>query len=259
MSSQALYVYAIVRGAVLELPASGLDAKPLHAVTTDDLSAVVHAKDEGAPYAGPDELVKVWAADHARVVDRLWETHAAVLPMTFDVIVAGDVDAPAEDRLRRWMQERAGSLRARLDVVAESCELKVQATLALGCTPAPEIDALDAAISAATPGRRVLLEKKRVQLERVAAARRADALHAALASDLAKVARDVRSGRSRGGSGSVNVASVVLLVDRSRIEEVGALLGSWTDREHGLDIAFYGPWPPYSFAELGEPPNSPDR
>lgn len=256
MSTPALYVYAIVRGAILELPSSGLEGKPLHAVTIDDLSAVVHTKDENAPYAGVDETVKVWAAEHAGVVERLWETHTAVLPMTFDVIVAGGVDAPSENRLRRWMQTRAGSLRARLDVVAGSCELNVQATLALGCTPAPEIDELDAAISAATPGRRVLLEKKRVQLERAAAALRADALHAEFESDLAKLARDMRSGRPRGGPRSVNVASVALLVDRPRIEEVGALLGSWADRERGLDIAFYGPWPPYSFAELGEPPNA---
>lgn len=120
---------------------------------------------------------------------------------------------------------------------------------AFGCTPAAELDELDVAIAAGTPGRRLLLEKKRAQLERAAASLRADTLQAALGSDLTRIAREVRRARARTNNpGAVNVTSLALLVERPRIADVGELLGSWTSRERGLDSAFYGPWPPYSFA-----------
>lgn len=257
MTAPALYVYAIVGGVRGDIAGAGLEDAPLRVVVEGGLTAVVHEKAAAEPYTGTDDRVKGWAAKHAAVVEMLWERHGTVLPMTFDVIVAGEADVSAETRLRDWLRANVDPLHARLAALAGKCELKVVATLRVGAARSTALDDLDAAIASASPGRRILLEKKREQLERTAAALRADALRAPLERELSALARDVRSARAARTDGrAVNVLSVAVLVERSRVGDIGAALGAWMAREDGLEVCFYGPWPPYSFADQGHRPSA---
>lgn len=245
----ALYVYAIVPSAAGDY-GPGIDAHPVRGVAGDGVVALVHDMDRASPYAGQDADVRRWALEHAAVVERAWEVHRAALPMSFDVIVRGDDGIAAETRLRAWLRDNAADLRARLDALAGTCELKVEVSIDPGSVRPSALAELDARIEAASPGMRVLLEKKRVVLLRSAASERADELHAALRAELCGLARDVRDGRpSRTEGKAIHVLTLALLVEQGAVDDVGAALGRWQDREPGLEIRFFGPWPPYSFAE----------
>src|SRR3954451_3967174 len=110
---RGLYVYALIRAASAARDlGTGIDDADLFAVPVGGVAAVVHDH-PGEPFGGADETLRRRVLQHNDVVDRLWSADRAVLPMTFDVIVAGDGDTSARERLQGWGRARgAGLLRA---------------------------------------------------------------------------------------------------------------------------------------------------
>src|SRR5206468_3392071 len=125
------YVYGLVRSRAIPPDATGIDAVPLRAVAVGDVAAVVHDHD-GEPYGGSDDEVRRRALEHNAVVERLWHEDRAILPMSFDVIVAPSASESAERRLTRWLEEVAELAKARLAATAGRVELRVD----IGLDPA---------------------------------------------------------------------------------------------------------------------------
>ncbi|MFE5291175.1 GvpL/GvpF family gas vesicle protein [Isoptericola sp. NPDC056618] len=250
-ATDGLYVYAVARGAPDDL-GTGIDGAAVEQVTARGLTAVVH-RHGAAPYSGPDDDVRRWVVEHSDVVDRLWQAADAVLPMSFNVIVAGTSDQPARQRLTSWLGEHAERLDARLAQLAGRGELQVEIGIDQHEAAAgdPRADALRAELESRPPGVRRLLTKRLEQLEREATDALADDLYPALRRRLSATAEEVtETRRAHPPAGVVPVLSVALLVPSDGVERVGGELARVRDEEPAARIRFVGPWPPYSFADL---------
>jgi hypothetical protein len=247
------YVYALVPASfpVAPLP-PGIDGRRLTVVRGGPVSAVVHEYG-GEPYSGDDDTTRRRVLEHNDVVDRLWQRDRAVLPMTFDVIVAGTEESTAAARLEQWLRGSADEILAGLAAVAGRVELRVD--LFLPITPVaasdPEVGLLRSRIESASPGLGRLLSRQLSQLERDVAERVADRIHADARPRLARWSADLRDDAARSpGAEEVPVLSCSLLVEEPAVprigEELAVLARSWPL----VRVVFLGPWPPYSFARL---------
>ncbi|MFC7879412.1 GvpL/GvpF family gas vesicle protein [Isoptericola sp. NPDC057391] len=255
--TEGLYVYAVTRGAPDELGA-GIDGAPLERVTAHGLTAVVH-RHGATPYSGPDDDVRRWVVEHSDVVDRLWQAAGAVLPMSFNVIVAGTGDEPAPARLAAWLAEHAERLDGRLDQLAGRGELQVEIGIDQHEAGAGDarLDALRAELESRPPGVRRLLTKRLEQLEREVTDALADELYPDLRRRLATTAEEVtETRRAHPPAGVVPVLAVALLVPLDGVDRVGHELARIRDEQPAARIRFVGPWPPFSFAEV--PPSPQD-
>jgi hypothetical protein len=253
--SESLYVYAVVRSGRPPAAGTGIDGRPLRSVATGPVAAVVHDHDD-EPYGGPDDEVRRRALEHNRVVEALWGEDRAVLPMSFDVIVAGTPTEPAERRLAAWLEAVSPSVEARLGSLTGRVELRVDLALdpVAAAAAEPSVVALRQEAADASPGVERLLRKRVQRQEREIAERRADALYPRVRERLARLSADlVENPRAAAEPGEVLVLSVSLLVDEAAVPPVGAELRAVGDDEPAARIRFYGPWPPYSFADVSGP------
>jgi hypothetical protein len=195
------------------------------------------------------------ALEHNAVVDRLWQADRAILPMSFDVIVAASDTEPAEERLRRWLEQVAAAAEAGLRSVDGRVELRVDVGLdpATAAAADPEAAALREEMAGASPGVQRLLRKRVTRREHDVAEHRADTLYAEVRERLARASADiVENQRGTAEPGEVLVISASLLVDEDAVRVVGGELRAIGEQEPAARIRFYGPWPPYSFAELSD-------
>jgi hypothetical protein len=257
--AEGLYVYAVARALPGDVPGdagTGIDGAPLDVVTVDEgLSAVVHHH-AGGPYTGPDDDVRRWVVEHSEVVDRVWEAGFTVLPMTFNVIVAGGEEQSARRRLETWLTANAEVLLARLDRLDGRVELRVE--IGLDQEEVGKHDPRTDAVRTELPGRPAgvqrLLRKRLARLERDLTDALADDLYQEYRRRLAKVSEDLAENRSaRFEPGVVAVLSVSVLVPRDDMEAVGRELAAIADEQPAARIRYSGPWPTYSFAETPGP------
>ncbi|MEU7449083.1 Gas vesicle synthesis protein GvpL/GvpF [Streptomyces sp. ADI98-12] len=255
----ALYVYALLpEDAVLPPGTTGLDDRPLQLVTApgSGLAALVH-RTTPAPYQGPDEQVRQWVREQDAALVAVWEQVGTALPMTFNVLVAADREASAEERVRQWLTDRADVLRDLLGALAGRAEVRVEISLDREAVTEDdeEAKALLVEMEGRSPGLRRMLAKRLERLRKEAGDRLADALHSGVRRRLAAVAEDlsVRAGRGQE-AGEVSVFAGALLVRREEIDTVGALLAELQEEQPAARIRFLGPWPPYAFTELPAAP-----
>ncbi|MZE78304.1 GvpL/GvpF family gas vesicle protein [Streptomyces xinghaiensis] len=257
---RALYVYALLPdpGEALPDTVTGIDGRPLRLVGDGPGGpvALVHAT-APAPYQGPDEDVRRWIVEHDRAVDAAWQLTGAVLPMTFNVLVRPEEGRSAEQRLLSWLAERRDELTARLDELAGHAELQVEITLdrEAAAVSNERARSLMADMAESSPGVRRLLAKRLEMARREASEQLADTLYADARRRLAAVSEDLQDRRRAvRDPGETDVLSVSLLVRQDGIETVGRVLAEIQDEQPAVRIRFLGPWPPYSFADLGHGP-----
>ncbi|WP_221355781.1 GvpL/GvpF family gas vesicle protein [Streptomyces beigongshangae] len=272
----ALYVYALLRhdgeagtaGALAGV--TGLDGRALrllHAPGTS-VAALVHDA-APTPFQGEDEQIRRWVAEQNQAVTTVWERTGSLLPMTFNVLVAdessttashdGSPDSSrhrdrgqtAEQRLTRWITERAPEITAQLAELAGRCELRVEITVDRTAVTAPDSPAYEEAhLAGRSAGMRRLLLKQREQQAKNLAGQLADTLHAEVRHDLLSVAEDLRDrGLPRQNPDETGVLSAALLVRTEDIDTVGGVLSELQARQPAVRIRFLGPWPPYSFTD----------
>ncbi|MGY2702902.1 hypothetical protein ACVW2K_002486 [Nocardioides sp. HB32] len=247
------YLYAVCRrlppGALQGV--HGLSGEPLELVEHGDLVAVVST----VPLAsfGEDALRRnledlSWLESVVRGHDDVVQAvaaHGPVAPMRLATICFDDDAVRA--RLRQW----AVDLGYVLDRVTGSAEWSVK-LLEL----APQAEALEEAEAPAS-GAEYLRRRKAAVEQRAAssasAADVADDIHATLACR-AKASRQLppQDPRLSGLSGTM-VLNAAYLVPDVDAAEFTAALDELRGRYPSLLIDARGPWPPYSFAMLGQP------
>lgn len=178
----ALYVYALLpEGATLPPGTTGLDGRPLHLVTApgSGVAALVHHT-APAPYQGPDERVRQWVREQDAALVAVWEYVGTALPMTFNVLVAPDQEADAEQRVQEWLTARADVLRDLLGSLAGRAEVRVEISLDREAVTEDdeEAKALVEEMEGRSPGLRRMLAKRLERLRKEAGDRLADTLHA---------------------------------------------------------------------------------
>ncbi len=253
--AESLYVYAVVRGAPAE-PGVGIDGAPLDVVTVGEgLCAVVHHH-TGSPYTGADDDVRRWVVEHSDVVDRLWQRGCTLLPMTFNVIVAGSGEESARHRLEAWLTAHSEELLVRLDLLEDRVELRVEIGLDQEevAREDPSAEAVRAELEGRPPGVQRLLRKRLERIERDLTDALADELYQEYRRRLAGVSQELTENRqARAEPGVVSVLSVSLLVRQEEREVVGHELAAIRDEQPAARIRYLGPWPPYSFADVSVP------
>ncbi|MER5480353.1 GvpL/GvpF family gas vesicle protein [Streptomyces sp. NPDC002734] len=262
MNDSALYVYALLPDVPGD-PAdgvTGLDDRTLRVVRAPGtgLAALVH-DGPAEPFEGGDETVRRWVVEQDRAVVAVWERTGAVLPMTFNVLVAPGAEAGAEERLCAWLGERAEELSGRLRELDGRAELRVELTVDREAATGDDerARALEAEMADRSPGMRRLLAKKLEGLRKEASERLADSIHADVRRRLAAVVEDIRDRtRSVRDPREAEVMSAALLVPATEIETVGTVLADVQDSHPAVRVRFLGPWPPYSFTELPAGPGA---
>jgi hypothetical protein len=269
----ALYVYALVpyrEGAADGV--TGLDGRPLRLLRAPgtEIAALVHEASP-VPFEGGDEQVRRWVGEQSEAVTTVWERTGSLLPMTFNVLVAdeppsggsaGDSSGgspahasggrTAEQRLTRWITQRAPEITQRLKALDGRSELRVEIAVDRSAVMArePRTPAEERMPEGRSAGMRRLLAKQREQQAKNVTGQLADALHARTRHSLLSVAEDFRDrGHARTGPDETGVLSAALLVRTEDIDTVGGLLSDLRNREPAVRIRFLGPWPPYSFAD----------
>lgn len=255
MTDHALYLYALLATEDGPDPAAGTGIDGRSVVTIDGghgVSALAHRQGT-TPYEGPDEDVRRWVLEHSEVVDRAWQRTGAVLPVSFNVIVAPAEDATADESLQRWLQDNSAALREKLATLEGHVELRVEVAVDVETATAdsPEIARLLAEMAEKPEGVQRLYRKKLSTLQRDVTDRLADALYPEHRRAILQHAADVvENRRSRPDDATVPVLSMALLVAEADVEALGLELADLRDSQPGIVVRFLGPWPTYSFADL---------
>jgi Gas vesicle synthesis protein GvpL/GvpF len=210
-----LYVYAFVEAPAAVPEIDGIDSARLATERASGLDAVVSRHEQESVEASESAIVA-----HARVVDAVAESNAAVLPARF-----GGMHADAE-ALRGAVAERAAALAAALTRVRGCVEFGLRVL-------APAAEPASPSTGAAYMHAR--LEQRRAT-ERVA-----DELHAPLTALAREATRTV-------GATPRLLLSAAYLVPRNDASAFRDAVERVQSAHPALSIVCTGPWPAYSFA-----------
>ena len=291
MTASARYLYCVLPAydAVPAISAPALDGGPVHPIRYRDIAVLTHAC-APEPYQGSETEVCGWIAAHNAVIEEAWQSAGTVLPMSFDVIVRGDIEHSAEVNVVGWLEEHHAALRGRLEALRGRVEVGVQIfqtaenatpentapeNTAPGNTapentapapPAPPAIAGNTAPENAAqsspprPRGRAFFARHQVRREqRERLEREADAAFRRHGEMLASLVHDVHVNKPRPVRGKMMVLNLSLLTDQAGVRRVGDYLEQ-VSQETDAEVRFTGPWPPYSFAgtfprlkEIAEP------
>ncbi|WP_209323703.1 GvpL/GvpF family gas vesicle protein [Brevibacterium renqingii] len=254
-ATEMLYVYAIVPGGDYTPAVTGIDGSELQIIGREaGPKAVVHRHTAG-PFDGPDEDVRRWVLEHSEVIDDAWQSAAAILPVSFNVIVRSDPDseATAAEQLQHWLDDSADTLGKRLEELRDTSELRVEISLDRGLLE--EVDAEVGGMKAEMEGRpagvRRLLEKRLEKTEKELVDRAADGIYPEVRARIASHCLDIEEYRSPSREpGLTPVLMASCLVRSTEVTALGAELTALQKEQPALSIRFLGPWPPYSFADV---------
>lgn len=241
MTASARYLYCVVPacGAAPAVRASALDGGPVDAICHRDIAMLTHAC-APQPYQGSETEVRGWIAAHNAVIEEAWKSVGTVLPMSFDVIVRGDVGRCAEANVVGWLEEHHAALHGRLQALRGLVEVGVQILRDVAEPAADEGQARPR--GHAYFARHQLRREQRERLEQSA-----EANFHRHCEMLAALASDVQVNRPRPVPGKIMVLNMSLLADQAGVSRVGEYLEQVRE-ESGTEVRFTGPWPPYSFA-----------
>ena len=212
-----LYLYAFAAEPAALPPVAGIEGSALAAERMDGIEAIVSTLEVTSVEPSEEAVLA-----HARVVDGLTATNAAVLPARFGRAFAN------AGSLRAAVRDRAADLEAALERVKDCVELSVRVF-------AP---AADEASPADPTGRAYMVA-------RLEERRRAQALADEIDAPLSALAQ--ASSKSILATPQL-LLSGVYLVRRADVDDFRGAVADVEGLHRGLALACTGPWPPYSFA-----------
>ncbi len=264
-SEAGWYLYGVTTRAVAEaVPPASLESwgagpgarrgGPPEFLECGELVAVVRrtATDEFPKEPGEDEALAALVSDHNSVVAAV-HREGPILPAKFGLVYADRRDLEMaleqmEDLLRdrlRWLEGRdewAVHVYADRPAVRES----------LAATD-PDLRRLGQQVSAATPGRAYLLERRLSDRLDSATRQLLDELAQAAYDHLSEIAVEGRLSPYRQETEEAEeILRAAFLVDRESSDRFLRELGTFADGHEHVSCEYSGPWPPYSFALVRE-------
>jgi thiamine phosphate synthase YjbQ (UPF0047 family) len=197
--------------------------------------------------------VAAWVEAHNDVIDTVWREAGSVLPMRFNVIVKADGECSAEENVRQWLEQEHCQLETKLGEFRGEVELGVQvlwdpAVIARRIVEAnEETKSLRAEMAAKPRGVAYFIEHKIADVVKAEMERKAQRDFATCYRRLKDHSEGIHVNKVRKQDGKAMIANLSLLVERDRVQEVGAVLHE-VGEEEGVEVRFTGPWPPYTFA-----------
>ena len=121
------YLYAIAGSEkIIHLGPVGIEDAPVYTITSNGLSAVVHAC-SSQPYQSNDpEIARGWLLTHHRVVEAIFEQLGDVIPAGFDTIINGEGVLNPDETVQAWLNTEHDALISKLDRISGKQEYGVQ-------------------------------------------------------------------------------------------------------------------------------------
>jgi len=251
---QAAYLYCVLpRIKRRDFGPVGIDGNRVYAITHNGLMALAHDCPP-EPYQGDDESVKQWVIAHSDVVATAWREAGVVLPMAFDVIVAGDEHDSAQDKVLGWLRDEYENLQAKLQELEGKVEVGVQILWSpeqliqeIG-QENEEISRLKSEMQGKSRGAayfdRQKLEKLLKEQLETTAAESFRSCYERIAQHAEQI--QVEKPKRRQEPDWEMLMNLSVLVRKERIKALGTELGA-IEGLFGFKVRFTGPWPPYSF------------
>jgi len=254
-NSKGRYIYGIANGGVIEeLGQIGIEDNQVYTIPYRDICAVVHACD-AEPYASNDnELVKMWAGAHQRVLDEAKKRFGTVIPMGFDTIIRPQNGATHPDQVvKDWLREDYDRLLNIMENIKGRDEYGVQvfydpSVISTQISKlSEEVKQIKAEIATSSPGMAYMYRQKlekaiKSQIEKLADEWFRDFYgRIKIHSEYIIVEENKKAGREK-----VMLINFSCLVAKEKVEGLGAELEGINNTE-GFSVRFSGPWPPYSF------------
>ncbi len=251
-AQEGCYLYCVAPALDLSgLNLCGLDGASVYQIAFRDLGAVVHDC-PAVPYVGGSEQAEAWLLAHHAVIDKVWEQTGTVLPVTFDVIIAGGSGQQARARVVSWLEENYESFRNKLNDLQGKTELVIQvnwdraAALQEILSTDNEIRQLQEEMQGKPKGMAFFYRQKIEKLIRQKADARVEEICQAYLQRIQDLAVQTFINKPKRLDGPEMLLNLSVLVDREKISGIGWVLGELEARQ-GIAIHFTGPWPPYSF------------
>jgi hypothetical protein len=255
MSEQpANWVYAVVPSpAPASLAATpGVAGEPVRVVTRGDLCAVVGSI---SAHDVEEEVLRQHLSDPAWL-EQAVRAHHRVVAACFDAVPTVPFRLATiyhdDQRVGDLLAQRHDELAAALEAVAGRAEWGVQAFTAL-----PAASELQSEVDEdpARPGTAYLL-RRRAQRSAAESVRRsatdaAERLHVGLAQVAAATTRQPPANRPVPGQAGQMVLNAAYLVDGRRRDDFAAAARDLGEQHPALRLRVTGPWPAYSFVEIG--------
>ncbi len=121
------YLYAIAGSEkIIHLGPVGIEDASVYTITSNGLSAVVHAC-SSQPYQSNDpEIARGWLLTHHRVVEAIFEQLGDIIPAGFDTIINGEGVLNPDETVQAWLNTEHDALISKLDRVSGKQEYGVQ-------------------------------------------------------------------------------------------------------------------------------------
>jgi gas vesicle protein GvpL/GvpF len=262
MTGELRYLYAVAsanaRAAIAAADLRGIDGTRVESVVEGALlgaTSVVPATDYEEQPLNERLQDLDWlaprAASHQEVNGRLLDLAGAVIPLTFGAIYRGT------DGVRDLLRTRADDLADRLRAVEGRAEWIVSIEReGSSVLPGDALNALDAEIATAPPGRAFLLGKRRDEVIREERRTRDAAIAEEAWAAIEVIAERVYREQLIDDPTAAAVARFSVLAPRAREIELGDVvrrLGA-TGTLQGYRVRLSGPWPAYRFGGLPSEP-----
>lgn len=261
MAADGTWVYAIAeRVAVPDTPLAqvrGVGGQEVRTIEAAGLTAV--AEDVGLAEFGEEALrrnledldwLEATARAHHRVIDAV-ALQGPLVPMRLATIYSGDAQIAA------MLSERGADLRAALGRISGHEEWGVKAYA--NRQPGPSDESATTAVPSRPGGGAgaAYLRRRRDQLTAQKHARQetladAEEVHAELSRYAAETRLHPPQAPQLTGSKEPMILNAAYLLDNARREEFAAAVTALAGQHPGLRFELTGPWPPYSFAGMGE-------
>ncbi len=258
-SGKSRYMYGIVReDEKREFGPIGLEDKDVIAIPKKDIAAVVHECGEEPYQADEEDVIKDWISTHQGVLDRLIEEYDNLLPARFNTIFRPTDDKGSEEVLRDWLGDNYEKITSQLEEFLGKREYGVKIyydeSLALeeASNESEEVEEMEKKIEEMSSGRAYMykqkLEKLRVRSLGNWVDERRDEFLARIKDEVSKISRGELKPPNEDLSMMLNLSC---LLDGEHESRLGDVLEGIDDTQ-GFAVRFTGPWPPFSFTDLGE-------
>ncbi|MCF8084032.1 MAG: GvpL/GvpF family gas vesicle protein [Deltaproteobacteria bacterium] len=249
------YLYCIAEGNIaVNFGKSGLQGEEVYTIPYKDLCAVVHTC-PSKPYQSNDQAsVQAWVLAHQKVVDKAWDVFGTVIPMGFDTIIRGDVDADPEKNMKNWLREDYAPLKAKMKAIRGRAEYGVQVfwdseIMAQKMTEeSAEIKKLRDEIRSKPRGIAYMYRQKLENLLTKEMEIQADRYFQTFYEKIKPHAAELHIEKTKKAENQSMrmLMNLSCLLAKDGSEELGDELEK-IDSLKGFSVRFTGPWPPYSF------------
>ncbi|MBS3813541.1 GvpL/GvpF family gas vesicle protein [Candidatus Bipolaricaulota bacterium] len=254
----SLYMYGIVReSSRRSFETEGIEGSNVFSIPERDVAAVTHKCGDEPYQSKEDSVVKGWVKKHQEVLDKLINEYGDLLPSRFNTIFHSTDERSAEEVVRQWLADNYQSVSDQLDDLAGKKEYGViiyyNKSLAAEeiAEESSEVAEMEERIEEMSSGRAYMYKQKLSKLRRQKLSEWLDSREQEFLAEISNVVSEVQAEDLRSKDEDFPVMLKLSCLLDSECEDVLGEVLEEINEESKFNVRFTGPWPPFSFADLG--------